>query len=228
MMIEEYCYLPFAAAYVRGCLRDEHSKSALFGKAFSALTVEELAELYLLGKEAGLKLHRFKRTGGLPRVQCVIGILRGFQPQNLLDIGSGRGAFLWPLLDAFDHLTVTAVDRLEHRVALCRDVHRGGLGCLHAARMDTGSLAFPDQSFDGITLLEVLEHIPDPGPVIAEVCRVAGRFVVLSVPSKADNNPEHRHLFTPHKLEELFQKVGSFRIKFDTVLNHLVLIAVRR
>ena len=48
------------------------------------------------------KLHKFKRIDELPRVRRVIGMLRGaLRPTSLLDVGSGRGAFLWPLLDAF-------------------------------------------------------------------------------------------------------------------------------
>lgn len=53
------------------------------------------------GLEAGLRLHKFKRNTELPRVRTVLGILRGLLPENLLDIGSGRGTFLWPLLASF-------------------------------------------------------------------------------------------------------------------------------
>ena len=48
----------------------------------------------------------------------VLGLLRGLlgaslelAAPRLLDVGSGRGAFLWPLLDAFPRLRVTAIDR---------------------------------------------------------------------------------------------------------------------
>ena len=62
-------------------------------------------------EEAGLRMHRFKRTGELPRVRAVLGVLRGLAVTSLGDVGSGRGAFLWPLLDAMPGVQVTAICR---------------------------------------------------------------------------------------------------------------------
>src|SRR5690242_17546937 len=66
---------------------------------------------------AGLDLHHFKRSSLLPRVARVLGVLRGMAPTSLVDVGIGRGAFLWPLLDAFPELRVLAVDRDPRCVA---------------------------------------------------------------------------------------------------------------
>jgi len=55
-----------------------------------------------------------------------------------------------------------------------------------AARLSVGdleALAFPDQSLDVALLNEVLEHVPDDGAALAEVCRVlrpGGRLILLS------------------------------------------------
>ena len=49
-----------------------------------------------------MKLHYFKQKEDLPRVQRVLSFLHGIIPagqcQSLLDVGSGRGVFLFPLL----------------------------------------------------------------------------------------------------------------------------------
>ena len=90
-----------AAAFVRGKLCDDPAAEAhveLFARPLDQLTDEELQALIQLGLAHDLRLHKFKRTMDLVRVRKVIGILRGLQPANLLDVGSGRGAFLWPLL----------------------------------------------------------------------------------------------------------------------------------
>lgn len=60
-----------------------------------------------------LKMHNFKEKENLPRVQVVLGFLHGVVPagqcQSLLDVGSGRGVFLFPLLRDFPELDVTSI-----------------------------------------------------------------------------------------------------------------------
>jgi len=83
-------YVELAAAFVRAKLPEAPDG-----------TPEEMVQL---GLNEGLRLHRFKRTADLPRVRKLLGILRGLIPESVLDIGSGLGVFLWPLLDAFPWL----------------------------------------------------------------------------------------------------------------------------
>ncbi len=85
------------AAFIRGNLLLDQQHEALFNKALDELSTREIQALIQLAQDRGLRLHRFKRTIELPRVRKVLGILKGIQPRNLLDIGSGRGTFLWPL-----------------------------------------------------------------------------------------------------------------------------------
>jgi ubiquinone/menaquinone biosynthesis C-methylase UbiE len=124
-------------------------------------------------------------------------------------------------------LPVTAVDLLPHRLQVIAAVQRGGLDNLTCARMDATRLAFPDASFDVVTLLETLEHIPDAASAVAEVTRVARRFVLLSVPSQADDNPEHLHLFSQESLRALFAAAGIARLKFSYVPKHLLVVATK-
>jgi ubiquinone/menaquinone biosynthesis C-methylase UbiE len=179
------------------------------------------------GRQAGLKLHKFKRQSGLPRVKKVLGLLRGMAPQSLLDVGSGRGTFLWPLLDALPSLTVLGIDIVERRAGDLQAVRRGGIDRLFSARMDACALALAPGSFEVVTALEVLEHLPDPARAIREVMRVAARFVVASVPSHEDANPEHLHLLDQATLEREFSRAGATRITFDHVHDHLILVARR-
>ena len=73
-------FLEPAAAFVRGTL----GEAAGLGEA----------ESLRLGLARGLRIHRYKRSGELPRVRRVLGALRALAPSSLLDLGSGRGAFL--------------------------------------------------------------------------------------------------------------------------------------
>jgi ubiquinone/menaquinone biosynthesis C-methylase UbiE len=208
----ERLYTDFAIAYVRGRLPE----------ATHGLPPDDILAL---GQREGLKLHRFKRTMGLPRVRAVLGALQGISPANLLDIGTGRGVFLWPLLDAFPHLPVTAVEPDDQRASHLEAVRRGGLNRLAVLIARAENLPFETASFDAVTALEVIEHQADPLPLAREAVRLAARFVVVSVPSKPDDNPEHVQLFTGKTLEALLLNAGAQSVRTDYVLNHIVAVA---
>lgn len=208
----ERYYAGLAAAYVRGTL------------AGLPPGLEE-GDLLARGRAAGLKMHRFKRTMELPRVRAVIGILRGLAPARLLDFGTGRGVFLWPLLDAFPELQVTAVEPDAKRRVYLEAVGRGGVSRLTVSAGDACALGYQDQSFDVVTALEVLEHQPDPLPMARSAVRLARRCVVVSVPSKPDDNPEHVQLFSGRSLTELLTRAGASSVRVEHVLNHIIAVA---
>lgn len=203
--MERFYYSELAAAFVRGRLGNQGA------------TIED-------GQRAGLRLHKFKADAELPRVLRVLGILRGLAPANLLDIGSGRGTFLWPVLAAFPYLSVTSVEISDRRASDIHAVRKGGVERLAVARMDAQGLAFAPRSFDVVTMLEVLEHMPDPQGALRNAIAVAQRFVILSVPSTPDDNPEHLHLFTPHQIDEMASRAGAARTAIEHVLNHRIAV----
>ena len=200
-----------------------------------------LAEAYRRGYEkrsAGcndapeMKLHYFKVKDDLPRVQVVLGFLQGIVPagqcNTLLDVGSGRGVFLFPLLREFPDLEVTSLDILPHRVALHECIHEGGVENLHPILADICTWDAPDKSFDVVTMLEVMEHIPETLQVVRNAIRLARNYIIVSVPSKPDDNPEHIHLFSNDDLQRLFLENGCTKVKFMSVTNHRVMVASLR
>lgn len=176
------------------------------------------------GLKAGLRLHKFKRDSELPRVKRVLGALRGLAPESILDIGSGRGTFLWPLLDAFPSLPVTAVDWSDQRVQDLCAVRAGGIDRLSVMQANVETLELAPRSFDVATVLEVLEHLRRPEEALRRVVAATCRFVVISVPSKADENPEHLHLFTPQQLQSMGLEAGCRRVTVEHVLNHRIAV----
>ncbi len=179
------------------------------------------------GLAAGLRLHKFKQNQDLARVRRVLSLLRSLAPATLLDIGSGRGTFLWPLIAGFPEVAVTAIDVLDQRIADLKAVRQGGIHRLQVLQMDVCELTFPDTSFDGVTILEVLEHLHNPEAALRQALRVARRFVIASVPSTPDENPEHRHLFTVNRLREMAVAGGCPEPKIEHVLNHRILICIK-
>lgn len=218
-----------ASAWIRG-----HAKRTgvpelapgLLDRPLEELTEAEQMALVGAGQAAGLKLYPFK-TGvrELPRVKRAMGFLRSVPFETLLDVGSGRGVFLLPFLEGFPWVRVTALDLLEKRVTFLEELSAGGFPQLTARRKNICDQPFPDGSFDVVTLLEVLEHIPEVDKAVAAAVHMARRYVVVSVPSKPDNNPEHIHLLTKQILTELFHRAGCTRLHFDGVEGHLFLVA---
>ena len=243
MDTEQFYYTRLAAAYVRGYLTrkngllpegqqsapdnrwQEQIKSLVSGP-LEELTFEELKELVEVGRNLELKMYRFKRNPELlPRVKYALGCLNGIYPESVCDVGSGRGVFLFPFLERFPWVNVTSIDLLPHRVCMLQDLSEGGIGQLTAMEADICSQPLADDSVDVVTALEVLEHIPDVRSAILSVVRMARRYVIVTVPSKPDNNPEHIHLLTKNVLTEYFHEAGCERLQFGGVPGHLTLLA---
>ena len=200
--------------------------------------ITSLLNAYILGFEIRYKEmanaperkdHYFKAKEDLPRVKSVLGFLQGIIPagqcKTLLDVGSGRGAFLFPLLRDFPTLEVTSIDILPHRIELLDCLHQGGITNLHPILGDICTWNAPDKSYDAVTMLEVMEHIPDTEAVVRNAIRLAHNYIVVSVPSKPDDNPEHIHLFSNEALKSFFMKHGCKKVKFISVTNHRIMVA---
>lgn len=210
---------------------------ALLIKFMEQQYLTKLAEAYRRGYEKRyvdaeekpeMKLHYFKVKDDLPRVQVVLSFLHGIIPagqcQSLLDVGSGRGVFLFPLLRDFPDLEVTSLDILTHRNELMQCIHDGDFENLTPLLADITRWDAPDKSFDVVTMLEVMEHIPDTAAVVRNAVRLARNYVIVSVPSKPDDNPEHIHLFSAADLKGMFLDAGCKSVKFMSVTNHHVMV----
>ncbi|HIE10999.1 MAG TPA: class I SAM-dependent methyltransferase [Kiritimatiellae bacterium] len=112
---------------------------------------------------------------------------------SLLDVGCGDGYFCHWIKGRTRMNEVTGVDISRARVEKARRRYRG-LTFLEAG---LPRLPFEDRQFDVVTCIEVLEHLADPISSLAELSRVARRFVVITVP---DRQPI-RWLLCPHCLK---------------------------
>jgi hypothetical protein len=106
-------------------------------------------------------------------------------------------------------------------------VRQGGIDRLTVVRMDAQTPAFAPKSFDVVTVLEVLEHLENPQAALTGMAAIARRFVLVSVPSVPDDNPEHLHLFSPGQIRKMAEIAGASRTTIEHVLSHrIVLIRV--
>lgn len=117
-------------------------------------------------------LHRMNpvRLSFLKREMCEgfgrnIRSIRAFEGLRLLDIGCGAGLLAEPL--ARMGFAVTGIDLAEEAIAAARD-HAAAAGLTIDYRVAALETLPTDVGYDVITLLEVIEHVPDPAALIAE------------------------------------------------------------
>lgn len=225
---ERYNLKP-AAAWLRGHAIKTGTPEIdpeLLEMPLEVLTDEELSSIVEIGESTGQKLYPFK-TGKseLPRVRQVLGFLHGIEFETLLDVGSGRGVFLLPFMEEFPRVQITSLDLLDKRVTFINELAAGGYTKLSAYNKNICDQPFSENSFDVVTLLEVLEHIPEVDKAVAAAVKMAKKYVVVSVPSKPDDNPEHIHLLTKDILTDLFAKAGCSKLHFSGVNGHLIMMA---
>lgn len=225
---ERYNLLP-AAAWLRGhCMKTgvPAIRQELLDMPLEVLTDDELNEIVDAGVKSEQKLYPFKNgKAELPRVRRVMSFLHGVEFETLLDVGSGRGVFLMPFMAEFPTVSITSLDLLEKRVTFLNELAAGGYSQLTALQENLCDQPFPEDSFDVVTLLEVLEHIPEVDKAIAAAVKMAKQYVVVTVPSKPDDNPEHIHLLTKDILTDLFHRAGCDKLHFGGVEGHLFLVA---
>lgn len=111
------------------------------------------------------------------------GLVDPLAPTDLLDVGCGEG-----------RVTEHLAERLApdaRVVGLDRDVPelRAAWAAREAPRIermtgDAHALPFRDDAFDVVTLIEMLQLVPDPPRALDEALRVARRAIVVTVPDE--------------------------------------------
>ena len=98
----------------------------------------------------------------------------GLRNGAVLDVGSGRG-YLQDIVENYSGLDISSsVSRFYHKKFV--------LG-------SAAAMPFPDNSFDGVWSIWVLEHVPNPEQAVLEIRRVAKPNAVLFLYPAWDNTP---------------------------------------
>lgn len=137
-------------------------------------------------------------------------------PGKLLDVGCGDGTFLNFMRQR--GWQVDGIDFDAQAIATARQKYDLTLrhGDLVAANL-------PESSFDAVTMSHVVEHLPDPVAMLAEIRRLLkpGGRLVMTTPNTAGlghrkfgahwfgiDAPRHLHLFSASSLSEVARRSG--------------------
>ena len=102
-------------------------------------------------------------------------------PQSLLDVGCGEGVLTHQWAQRLgDQRRVVGIDLDDP--ALHAEWAKRTAPNLEYRVMKAENLPFADGEFDAATAIEVLEHVPDAEHTVAEMARVAKRWLLVSVP----------------------------------------------
>ncbi len=223
-----------ASAFVRGWFdkqpqgeaqfREKHSE--LFEKQIFELTDENMDDLIRMGENYKLNLHIFRSNVQFGVYEKVISILKGIQPDNILDVGSNRGAFIWQVTDIFRYTSVTSVELNARYIDWMKTAQRGGITHLKPICGDAHHLSsFLMHEFDTITALNFIDYHQNYKKILHEICRLAKRFIILSTSYGRNDNPRHFHKFEEEDLRNAFHENNIFQVKIEKVQNHLVAVA---
>ena len=102
-------------------------------------------------------------------------------PQSILDVGCGEGVLVEKWARRLgDERRVVGIDLDDP--ALHAEWAKRRAPNLEYRVMKAENLPFADGEFDAATAIEVLEHVPDAEHTVAEMARVAKRWMLVSVP----------------------------------------------
>jgi 2-polyprenyl-3-methyl-5-hydroxy-6-metoxy-1,4-benzoquinol methylase len=129
------------------------------------------------------------------QARLTLDLLRAWPGATVLDVGGGHGQLLGPLLDAGHDVTVYGSSEA------CRpriEAHLDGT----RARFQAGDLLrgpWPAGAFDLVLSYRLLPHVADWRALVAELCRLARRAVLVDYPTRRSVNAVADVLFAAKK-----------------------------
>lgn len=118
-----------------------------------------------------VQLYRFKR---------IIKLLGKKKYHKLLEAGTGSGIFLPELSKHCEHLYACDIHHnFDHITALCE---KYGIKNYNLSTQSIDNTNFPDETFDSIVAVSVLEFVPDIQKAISEIRRILktdGVFITI-------------------------------------------------
>jgi 2-polyprenyl-3-methyl-5-hydroxy-6-metoxy-1,4-benzoquinol methylase len=145
------------------------------------------------------------------------------QPKSILDVGCGEGVLTQEWAERLGDGRIVGIDLDDPKLRAEWEKRRRPN--LEYRAEEATRLSFADDEFDMATAIEVLEHVPEPEQTLAEMARVAERYLLVSVPREPiwrmvnmargaylkslGNTPGHVNHWTKVGFKSLLTQYGS-------------------
>lgn len=162
------------------------------------------------------------------------------RPQSILDVGCGEGVLTERWADRFPTGRVVGVDLEDRELRAHWDRRRRSN--LEFRVAEASSLPFADDEFDIVCAIELLEHVPDPESTLAQMVRVAQRWLLVSAPREPlwrilnvargaywhslGNTPGHLHHWSKRDFRKLLSGYGEIEAARSPLPWTMLLVAV--
>lgn len=149
----------------------------------------------------------------LHKKRLILKLLRPLQFNTVLDIGCGSGTNLLALHENFPGLRMMGVDVATSAIEAAKAKFSARGVDARFGLLDLIEHSLPE-TFDLIMCCDVLEHIEDDRRALANLSRMAGRYVLVSSPH-GRMRPSERHIghVRNYRLAEMMEKLDEAGFK---------------
>ncbi len=182
------------------------------------LTSNKLKEMY--DSHYSDDTEEWRRIGAYGKVENIIELARGLNPNKLIDIGAGDGNILSILSEKKFCLDMTAVEISNSAIDQIKKKNIEGLKLIK--QFNGYDLPFKDKEFDLAICSHVIEHVEHPRKLLSEIRRIS-KMQLFEVPIdfsfRVDkkfnhfNSYGHINIFTPALFNFLLYSVGYEIVK---------------
>jgi SAM-dependent methyltransferase len=127
----------------------------------------------------------WRRLGAANKAAHIAKLCAELAPRTVVEIGCGDGALLLALSERGVGATLDGFELSAEAAELARQKHIPNARRIEA--YDGLHIPAEDDAYDLAVLSHVVEHVPEPAPLLAEAARLA-RHVIVEVPLEANRS----------------------------------------